>query len=70
VISIDHFDGMGWAAMPPQMGSGAQTSPKLTLLGKSRRSIVTAMEESFSRGMSSVSLAFKRCLCDRVSARF
>jgi hypothetical protein len=47
-----------------------QTGPRPTLLGKSRRSIATAMEESFSRGMSSVSLAFKRCLCDRVSARF
>jgi hypothetical protein len=31
---------------------------------------LTAVEESFSRGMSSVSLACKRGLCDRVSARF
>jgi hypothetical protein len=52
------------------METVAETKEGMTLLGKSRRSIATAMEESFSRGMSSVSLAFKRGLCDRVSARF
>ena len=50
--------------------SGAQTSSRLTLLGKSRRPLSNAIGVHFTRGMSSVSLAFKRRMQDGFSGHF
>ena len=47
-----------------------QTSPRLTLLVKSRRLSSSAMRVHSTRGMTSVSLAFKRRMQDRFSAHF
>ena len=42
----------------------------LTLLGKSRRPIYNPIGVSFTRGIASVSLVFKRRMQDSFSARF
>jgi hypothetical protein len=51
-------------------GIASQIGPTSTVLGNSCRSISDAMGVSFSRGMASVFLAFKRRMQDRVDARF
>ncbi len=47
-----------------------QPSPKLTLLVKSRWPVSNTMGVSFTRGIASVSLAFKHCMQDCFAARF
>jgi hypothetical protein len=49
---------------------GWQTSPRLTLLVKSHRSISQAIGVNVTRGRYSVSMAFKRRMQDRFSACF
>jgi hypothetical protein len=56
-----------WPVTAP---GGVQTWPRLTLLVNSRPSISNAIGVSVTRGMYSVSLAFKRRMQDRFSARF
>jgi hypothetical protein len=52
------------------LGPTGQTWPRSTLLVKSRRSVSNAIGVNFTRGMSSVSLAFKRRIRDRCSTLF
>jgi hypothetical protein len=49
---------------------GQQTTPKLTLLGKSRWFSSKDIEVNVTRGTTSVLLAFSGCIQDPFSARF
>jgi hypothetical protein len=59
-----------WLTAMAHLASDArQTSPRQTLLGKSRRSIANAMGVRGASGMFAISLPFKRSMQDRRSAR-